>query len=820
MLSRLVLPACVAMLFFSGAGCRREETAKAGANTSKTAPAPEAEALPAPAAGQVALEVELLRAPVQAVAEGVFAGSGDPAEDAAFRERLLTAGATAVLRCSVRGAAGQELEENKLETTIEPLIFVFSQLWHQQGAATKEGKELPQMTLEDYEGYAETHETGHYLHASLTPAEGGILAQIHFRWMGTPVIREITSWPVQGKVARVIHDRKWETTAKLTFSLNQAVLLAAAPEPPEAEGKPTGFMLLAFVKAAAGAASPAAIKNKGGEEDGFDSGSGAQTVQAWTLEAPAALVYPWLAQRRDPAGDGEQFAKWLPAAAAGKSGEPSLVSLEVLRQPGELNADYFVDSRLEWQEPRGFEPADTRDVKFVPVPNECRPSAVAHRLECRDAAAILTLPSGEMKRTRWYGSTRGAKDEPVGVETCLNGSSEGGLFTGREPGKIFLAAAHPHGTNMRLVFVRTLGSAASGVSSDEHTLTILETPPDPWLPRLTAGPDSAPLVPELIAAAAEGRAAVLHDEVCVRGPMGWKREATRPWLCFVEYLNPSIHDGKFCFNPRFVYGSAPDGKLEMEQDGRMDLTVSGEPVDRHFGLWLTGLPDYNAENSGVSLPEWPELHLQGLAPLPPGRQMILAVSLGRSWKDPAQRVLHWFILRRSPLTGRNHLDAGDPLPPLPVTSLTIQGKDGAVLEHVTLAGTGDFHDGRLIQTIQPEKLYGDYDFVETVPADVGGPGTDTGYQSIVQTLDGTAVTLYDGQWTLRRSQEHARKITSSVTGQTEQPLDGGYAPAEPAAVSCERLVLRRENFKGALPAAGASATQELEGGRRLTVRVR
>ena len=231
------------------------------------------------------LDLELLRAPALAVAEAIFAGTGD----AALRKKMLAGGGTTVLRCSVTGAPDAELRDEKLKTTQEPVVWEYTQLREAQAYAAKKGEAQPDL---EKDCDSETHVEGHSLTATLEPVKSGVVAEIGFRWAGPPVTRPVTSWPVKGRTARLIQDRNWEFSLRRRLTGNTQRLLAVAPEPPLADGLPTGFVFLAFGKAAS-VAAPSDIAEE----------TTPRAVQCWTLDVPHAVAQPWLSQRTDPRGD-------------------------------------------------------------------------------------------------------------------------------------------------------------------------------------------------------------------------------------------------------------------------------------------------------------------------------------------------------------------------------------------------------------------------------------------------------------------------------------------------------------------------------------
>jgi hypothetical protein len=376
---------------------------------------------------------------------------------------------------------------------------------------------------------------------------------------------------------------------------------------------------------------------------------------------------------------------------------------------------------------------------------------------------------------------------------------------------------------MRLTFVRNFFPDGYAQRSHEHTLQMLETPVEPWLLRFTAGEALTSFLPDLTAATAGGRAALLHTELCtfaVNGGWGWKRVDTQPWMSFADYMNPSIHDGRFCFNPRYVTGSIPACLMEAGVWG-YNATVCGEPVRRRFGLWLTDAPGYSAETSAISLSEWPRLAMSSLVNVPRGRDLVLHASLGRSWSHPEQAALHWLLFRNAGPSPATAEDEAPAVPVPPTVSFTITGSDGAVSRFLTLpAGTASIEDGRMVQTLEPRAVDTKFYFQETVPPDAPGGGkTMDGQPTIAMQLDGTQLNIINGQWTLEHSLVPARKITETLTAMTEQPADGDYR-SENVSVSCERLVMRREKLTGPLPDPGTTTTKVLDGGRTLTVQVR
>jgi len=746
------------------------------------------------AAGQVKMELELLRAPALAVAEAIFAGMSD----AALRKDVLAGGAQSVLRCSVTGAPDEELRDDKLKTTEEPVVWEYAQLHQARAYAAKKGEAQPDLE-EDCD--RETHVEGHSLTAKVEPVKSGVLAEIEFRWAGPPVIRPVTSWPVQGLTPRLVQDRNWEFTLRRRLSGETPRLLAIAPEPPGADGLPTGFVFLAFGKAAS-AAAPSDIADE----------TTPRAVQCWTLDVPHATAQPWLSQRTDPRGDEAQFRKLLRGAK--RPGGAVLVGLQVMREdvnddPNEVS---FVDSRLAWNESRGYEPSDTRWASFVPMPNDSHSSAVAQRLELQGDIATLTLPLGGVQWLRWHGSTRGAVDEPAGVENSVTGSTESSFFCGRVPGRVFLVRATTPGPLTRLTFTRIVAPPRERRHAHETMFTVVETPVEPWLPQLVKGGDVAKLLPELTAA---GDAVIVHREVVtIAGSADGKVESEWPWQSFADYLNPSIHDGKLCFNPRFVSGASPGVRMELSK--RMcAATFRGPPVSRRFGFWLEGVAGFDAASSQIALSEWPHLEVATEAPLPPGQEVIIAVSQGRSWSDPGKAVLQWVLARRTEIPGSVRAEPeGSPPPVVPVVSFTITDANGVVEEHLTLRGSA-LRSGREVESLLLRRNQGFKDSA-AVPDAERKMSSQPGFGRM---LDGVEISINAGQWSLTHSRGPAKKITEHLLAFTEQPLQGGDYKMEDIPVACERLVIHQEKLTGKLPAPGTSLEEWLDGVRTLTVRV-
>jgi hypothetical protein len=746
------------------------------------------------AAGQVKLELELLRAPALEVAEAIFAGKGD----AALRKSVLASGAKSVLRCAVTGAPDEELRDDKLKTTQEPVVWEYAQLRQARAYAAKRGEALPDLE-EDCD--SETHVEGHSLTATLELVKSGVLAEIGFRWAGPPVTRPVTSWPVQGLTPRLVQDRSWEFTLRRRLTGETPRLLAIAPEPPLADGLPTGFVFLAFGKAKS-AAAPAELPDE----------TTPRAVQCWTLDVPHATAQPWLSQRTDPRGDEAQFRELLRDAR--RPGGATLLGFQVLCESLYANDRElsFVDSRLAWLESRGYEPSVTRWMKFVPMPNDSHSSAVAQRLELQGDTAAHTLPIGGVQWTRWHGSTRGAVDEPAGVENSATGSTESSFFNGRVPGRVFLVRSSTLGPLTRLTFTRILAPPRERRHAHETMFTVVETPVEPWLPRLVKGGDLVKLLPELTAA---GDAVIVQREVVtIAGSAGGKVESEWPWQSFADYLNPSIHDGKLCFNPRYVSGSSPGVRMELAE-WMWAATFRGPPVSRRFGLWLEGVAGHDAASSQITLSEWPHLEVATDAPLPPGKEVIIAVSQIRSWSDPGKEVLHWVLARRTEIPGSHRAEPdGSPPPVAPVVSFTITDALGAVEEHVTLRGSR-LLSGREVQSLllREGQLFQD-------SADLPHAGKKMLSQpGFGRMLDGVELCINAGEWSLTHSLEPARRITEHLISFTEQPVADGSQKMEDIPVACERLVIKQEKLTGKLPEPGASLEEWLDGDRTLTVRV-
>ncbi|HWB04070.1 MAG TPA: hypothetical protein VG796_13670 [Verrucomicrobiales bacterium] len=755
-----------------------------------------------PAAGG-RLEVELLRAPAAVVARVLLEGGDGARDDAARRERLLAKGATVVARSSVTGPYGKDLKFGEMKTIAEPALFEYAAHWQIQGREKKEGKELSPL---EKDVSANIHEEGCTLTAMLDVRDEGTRARMQFKWAGAPVVRTANSWPVKDRIAKIIQDRVWTADLQWTGTGSGYRLLAAAPEPPGADGNFTGFVYVAFGK------MPGSVRKADAAGP-----SPRRMTQCWTFEMPGEVARTWLADRKGAAGDEQKLRSLLSENEGAKTA--LLNGVYGLGHDHKENVEGTgrVHSGLEWEEPIGFEPPDTRAVRFVPVPNDADRRSVAYQF-ATDYDANLTMPATGVKWVRWHGATRGAVDEPTGVESSATGLGEFRFPLERTPGRVFLANVHSFGAKARLTFARTFFPKKALSPACEIAIQILETPADPWLTRLAGGGSMESFIPELKNALTNGGAEVIHTEFCTL-TLSWKRGDTWPWMAIApDYLNPSIHDGRFCYNPRSITGSSPACQMEAENLGAFHATVCGEPVSQRLGLWLPDTPGYTSENSHISLSSWPQFTMAINALLPRDRDLLLHASLGRSWSNPEKTALHWLLYRRMKLPDGAGDYGAPPAELPPEASFTITSANGAVLTHVTLpAVSASVGDGRMLQTVEPG---GEKSFQDAVPKEPQeGRKTMDGQPDIASMLDGIEVNVSEGKWTLKHSPAPARRITETLTAMTEQPAGDNYE-SKPVSVSVERLVMQRETLTGTLPARGASATQALEGGRTLTVRVR
>jgi hypothetical protein len=752
---------------------------------------------PLPPENQGRLELELLRAPTRVVARALLE-EGKTGNDAALREHLFKEGATKVVRCRVEGPYGKRLKTGEMRITKEPRLFEYAEHWQTQAQERKEGKPLSPMDVEGTE-----HEEGTTFTATLDETDAGTQAQMRFERAETPGVRQVPTWPVKDRIAKVIQDRQWVAVAEWTATGGGYRLVAMAPEPPLADGSATGFVYAAFAKVTASKRTQP-ISEK----------SAPQATQCWSIELPAETARQWLATRKGTSGDEKQLRRLLVDDAT-KNNPAVLTGVYALR--GDTRDPGFVHSGLEWGEALGFESPDTRYAPFIPVPNDTHSAGVVHRMAVEEKRGHLTLPGGPVKWQRWHGGTRGAVDEPAGVESSATGSAEMEFPARRESGRVFLTNAHTRGAKMQLTFVRSFFSTGDLFAGTGNTIQILETPADPWLPRLTAGKPLTAFTPDLITAVADGGASVLHTEYYTF-ENSWNQETTWPRVAIaVDYISPSILDGKFFFTPRSITRSSPAWKLETNCSGTFTASLCGEPVGRKFGLWLPGVPGYSAETSTVPLSEWPQLDMSVGVPAQ-GADSVLHASLGRSWRNPEQEAIH-FVLYRSLDVPRAGFSVPAEAPPS--ASFTITSSVGAVLAWAALPATGaSVGDGRMLQSLEPRVAVPEQYFQEAVPANApdGGKSMD-GLPKISSAFDGMRVSLGDGRWTLERSIAPARKITETLTLKTSQDA-GGELRFESIPVSCERLVLRREKLTGMLPSPGGETTQALDGGRTLTVRVR
>lgn len=788
-MSRLSLSALSLLFLWCGISAGEDGSGVAtGGGTAKAA------VEPLPPENQGRLELELLRAPARVVAR-VLLEEGEAGKDVALRERLLMEGATKAGVSRVEGPYGKRLQTGEMKITKEPRLFEYAEHWQNQAQERKEGKPLSPMDAEGTE-----HKEGTTLTATLEETDAGTQAEIRFEKAEPPGVRQVNTWPVKDRIAKVIQDRQWVAVTEWTATGGGYRLVAMAPEPPLADGSASGFVYAAFAKVTASKRTQP-ISEK----------SAPQATQCWSFELPAETARQWLATRKGTAGDEKQLRRLL-ADDTAKSSASVIAGVYALRRdsrdPG------FVHSGLEWMEALGFEAPDTRYAPFIPVPNDTHSAGVVHQLAIEEKHGHLTLPGGPVRWQKWHGGTRGAVDEPAGVESSGTGSAEMEFPARRESGRVFLTNAHTRGTKMRLTFVRSFFSTGDLFAGTDNTIQILETPAGPWLPRLTTGEPLTTFTPDLITAVADGSASVIHTE-SYTFESSWNQETTWPWVAIaVDYIIPSILNGKFFFTPRSLTRSSPAWKLETNCSGTFAASLCGEPANRKFGLWLPEMPGYSAETSTISFSEWPQLEMSIGAPAQ-GADSVLHASLGRSWKNPEQAAIHW-VMYRSVDTPR----AGFSLPAeaRPSASFTVTGSDGAVLAWAALPATGaSMGDGRTLQSLEPRPAGPEQYFQEAVPANApdGGKSMDGG-PHISSAFDGMRVSLKEGRWTLEHSIEPARKITETLTLKTSNDA-GGF---ESIPVSCERLVLRREKFTGMLPAPGGQTAQALDGGRTLTVRIR
>lgn len=788
---------------------------------------------------ELTFEIRLLRMPALSFAEALYATTVYSQDDASLEAAFVASGATVVVRSSVSGAADTPLHDEKLQVTQPPGICEYRDLQVQQASAKKEGREIP--TFREHVWRA-THEQGYSLDVRLHPEGAVVDAELAFRWLGTPVIRPVDSWPVVGTQATRVEDRKWETKFKVPLTHEHPLLLAAAPEPPQADGKPTGYVLVAIGKVhSANAKTP--VEPSGDH----------QITQCWVLDLPTVSSADWLANRTDSTDDDAQLKRLLAAAKAGLG--PVLLGVEMLAQKLAISDRGFVESGLYFFQWEGFEPSDAPFVPNMPVPNEEKIVSVTQRLEVDSSTAQLTMPIGELHWSRWYGSTRGATDEPLGIETGCIGQAQYGFCPKREPGKTFLAHAHTDGALTRLTFHRELWPPydlppIQGASDDpfsaaephepqapeppdwaygqicaETNLTIYETLPEPWLAKLAQHADLKPLISQLKAATTAGTASILQ-RYFLSEPFFCRSncQATRPWVSFSAYINANIQDGKFSYNPRFVQGSQQASLIET-QFGSLQMTLNGEPVSHHFGLWFPNEPGFSAENSFISLGEWPELSLNCLPILPPDEDVLLSVALGRSWQAPERATLHWVVIRHKEINriGGGHRILSDSdieaARALPLASFTITAADGRIVEHVTLHikdGFATYRSGRHVESLGAQALT---DAEHLSPADTvdNAPPHQT---DILTGLDGLELTISGGTWKLTRSVEPARTLTETLNTKTEDYSPEGNHDPKPIIISYERLYLHQETLTGALPLDDAPTVQSLDGGRQLTIHVR
>jgi hypothetical protein len=288
-----------------------------------------------------------------------------------------------------------------------------------------------------------------------------------------------------------------------------------------------------------------------------------------------------------------------------------------------------------------------------------------------------------------------------------------------------------------------------------------------------------------------------------------------------DYINPCIHDGKFCFNPRFSTGSNPACLMEMSEASGLNATLCGEPVKESFGLWLPDVPGFKAETSRLPLSAWAHFKVQTDLPLPQGGDFLVQASLGHAWHHPEQPALHWFLFRSERLPDTPAIEPAPVVAEPSLASFTVTNAEGRILTHVTLPVSGTLEDGRMLQSLEPRKVDPKHYFQEVVPPEAPDGGKTMDDKLEVSTmLDGTRLAITDGAWTLERSLAPARKITETLTAVTEDCDDKGDFKSAPIQVSCERFVLKRETVTGRLPTAGNSMTLVLKDDSRLTVRVR
>lgn len=843
-------------------------------------------------AGKGGLDVVLLRVPMATAAAALL----NPNMDALLPAILKDPETSIVTRASVeenKDWAGR-FEETKLFNYI-PLCHA-SQYWRGEQQQREAGEEVTEHVDADE---IEHEPIGTVMDVRMCRHGDDFEMKVDFSWTPEPLTRPFPVWPLKKPGLDFLPMFKpWEFSGSFALKSRAISLLAANPEAADGVGKGvhSGSMLMAFGRARRVVAEPTDPT-----EDDETTTAHPSQLRSWTLEVPlavgekllrnnisqtsdsallktmmghrestlissAALAFTeWEVRRRLPPpsifGDLDPAAHFqvVPKKAASPFDPPIPDQSTSLFLPNPFVTEITsllercsLRSGLQFEYPLGFEPPGTKE--FRVICNEHGRANLEHSMKFDMASSDGNLgfsweasfPATPIRWEKWHGSTLGAKDEPVGVETPICGTDTWSGVLNLSPGVTRLASARQINGRVRMTFIEWL--RGSGEVRDEpipilnsnatgyETIRVLETPLEPWLERLRQ-PQEAGLMSELIAALDRGEAKLIQLSTQSLSFEKGKFQTGVGYLFQEAYLNTSLQGDHLYFNPRFVSPRTTGIELErtmMHNDSEVEgvsgnCTVTELLGRQHYALWIPRSPLHTRETSGIDC-----------AVL--GRTTLVTSVMGADGKDrlagacvlPASKfreapAIRWFLSRLTTTTKSATPKIANPAwVEFTVLAADASGKDGAAEPvranpvgrllaqgMVLMSDIASIHTG--LDWTSPEPREG-VDSEGITPKVIPNGTVYSNQTDLVTSACGLDASLTGNQWkvTYRPDPEFAVDTLDSFE---EGPVTPEIAKKRPIPISCERALYEKPSTaNGTLPAPGKQISVSLGAGRVLIVR--
>ncbi len=346
------------------------------------------------------LRYVIVRVPMQAMSQALEADVGNHSDF--WNARLDDWEKAGSLEILEPGYGGQrfDLEDEREFKLSEPQPYRFIGVgaaathWYESLEARERHESLPDQNdlLQDLSEYR--IEPPFMAKVSLCP--GGKLADLSLKLSylpKKPEKRPVTTWPIPPfEVARMMF-RPWSLEVSGRIRLEDTVLLGTQMEAPHDGQAQTGHVLAAFVRVfpAPGNPSPPAERIK--------PAPGVR-VQSWTLSVPNSNGLPWLQTRKPGADDTSILHAWL------ADGKTELLSVSAVM--GRADSRSSVESKTEWEDVEGFEPASSH-TDFRPRPCESSNYSLTHSFSVHIAAlgdqADAFAPSSPTAPAYWTTET-------------------------------------------------------------------------------------------------------------------------------------------------------------------------------------------------------------------------------------------------------------------------------------------------------------------------------------------------------------------------------------------------------------------------------